>query len=84
MLAHIVTSPCACALPSEQVVIGAINTNLETPISSHQAAEKMAALQGQLCGVLQVCMERLCRSDDARAALVPFRDKVSRATSYLV
>ncbi|EFJ44948.1 hypothetical protein VOLCADRAFT_82561 [Volvox carteri f. nagariensis] len=59
-----------------QVVLGAINTNLETQITSHQAAEKMATLQGQLCGMLQVCMERLCRSDDARAALVPLRDKI--------
>ncbi|GLI60678.1 hypothetical protein VaNZ11_002880 [Volvox africanus] len=59
-----------------QVVLSAINANLETQITTHQAAEKMATLQGQFCGMLQVCMERLCRSDDARAALIPFRDKI--------
>ncbi|GLC59478.1 hypothetical protein PLESTB_001491700 [Pleodorina starrii] len=59
-----------------QVVLGAINSNLEVQITSHQAAEKMATLQGQLCGMLQVCMERLCRTDDARVALVPHRDKI--------
>ncbi|GFR39763.1 hypothetical protein Agub_g247 [Astrephomene gubernaculifera] len=58
------------------VVLRAINANLEVPITSQQAAEKMAALQGQLCGMLQVCMERLCRSEDARAALVPLRDQI--------
>ena len=54
-----------------QVVLGAISSNLEVQITSHQAAEKMATLQGQMCGMLQVCMERLCRSDEARVALVP-------------
>ncbi|KAG2492867.1 hypothetical protein HYH03_008782 [Edaphochlamys debaryana] len=58
------------------VVLQAINSNLEVPLASHQAAEKMATLQGQFCGMLQVCMERLCRSEDARAALVPFRDQI--------
>lgn len=62
-----------------QVVLNAINANLAVPLGSQQAAEKMATLQGQFCGMLQVCMERLCRSEDARAALVPYRDQVSRA-----
>ncbi|KAG2444792.1 hypothetical protein HXX76_001535 [Chlamydomonas incerta] len=58
------------------VVLNAINANLAVQLGSQQAVEKMATLQGQFCGMLQVCMERLCRSEDARAALVPYRDQI--------
>ncbi|KXZ55363.1 hypothetical protein GPECTOR_3g492 [Gonium pectorale] len=58
------------------VVLQAINANLEVHLASQQAAEKMATLQGQFCGMLVVCMERLCRSETAKAALVPLRDQI--------
>jgi hypothetical protein len=36
-----------------QVVLTALNTNLAVPIPNLAAAERMSALQGQLCGMLQ-------------------------------
>ncbi len=59
-----------------QVVLGQLNTTIGMPAHSPQQAEKIAQLQGQFCGMLQVCMERLCRTDDSKAALLPYADQV--------
>lgn len=62
-----------------QVVLGQLNTTIGMPAHSPQQAEKIAQLQGQFCGMLQVCMERLCRTDDSKAALLPYADQVGAA-----
>ncbi len=63
---------CGCALLSLQVILGKLHQTFETPVTTAEAREKQAEVQGQLCGVLQVsCFARLMapsKSDLARRA----------------
>lgn len=50
------------------------------PAGTAEARDKLAEVQGQLCGVLQVIMQKLSEQDDTKAAVLQYADSVSRST----
>lgn len=48
------------------VVLGEIHKSFEMPTNTAEAQEKLAEVQGQLCGVLQVIMQKLGKHDDTK------------------
>lgn len=51
-----------------QVVLTEIHKTFEIPATSPEAREKLAEVQGQLCGVLQVIMQKLSEHDDTKVS----------------
>ena len=46
--------------------------------TSAEARDKQAEVQGQLCGVLQVIVQKLSEENDTKAAVLQYADSVSR------
>eukprot|EP00798_Chlamydomonas_sp_ICE-L_P030705 gene30705-35732_t len=60
-----------------QVVLPEIVKTFEMPqAASPEALEKQSEVQGQLCGVLQVVIQKLSSEDDTKAAVLPFADQI--------
>ncbi|KAG1660011.1 hypothetical protein FOA52_009831 [Chlamydomonas sp. UWO 241] len=58
------------------VVLTEIHKTFDTPATSTEAQEKLAEVQGQLCGVLQVIMQKLGKHDDTKAAVLQYGDQI--------
>lgn len=63
-------------LTTSQVVLPEIQKTFELPATSAEAREKQAEVQGQLCGVLQVIVQKLSEEEDTKAAVLPYADQV--------
>lgn len=59
-----------------QVVLPEIDKTFQLPAQSAEAREKQAEVQGQLCGVLQVIVQKLSEEEDTKAAVLPYADQV--------
>lgn len=53
-----------------------ISKTFDAPITSEFAREKQAELQGQLCGVLQVLMQKLSESDATKSGVLQYGDLI--------
>ena len=69
-------SPSICPLLSRQVVLPEIHKTFSMPAATAEAREKLAEVQGQLCGVLQVIVQKLSEHDDTKAAVLQYADSV--------
>jgi importin subunit beta-1 len=62
------------------VVIPEIHKTFEIPAAaSAEARDKQAEVQGQLCGVLQVIIQKLSEENDTKAAVLQYADSVRSA-----
>eukprot|EP00195_Chlamydomonas_chlamydogama_P009742 CAMPEP_0202900576 /NCGR_PEP_ID=MMETSP1392-20130828/11916_1 /ASSEMBLY_ACC=CAM_ASM_000868 /TAXON_ID=225041 /ORGANISM="Chlamydomonas chlamydogama, Strain SAG 11-48b" /LENGTH=865 /DNA_ID=CAMNT_0049586993 /DNA_START=281 /DNA_END=2875 /DNA_ORIENTATION=+ len=59
-----------------QVVLPEIHKTFEMPAASAEARERQAEVQGQLCGVLQVIIQKLSEEEDTKAAVLPYADQI--------
>jgi hypothetical protein len=72
-----------------QVLLPKIHATLEAPQGGGAAAvsadarEKQAEVQAQLCGVLQVIIQKLIEEEEAKVAVAPYADAVSGACTYV-
>ena len=64
------------AAASCQVVLPEIHKTLETAVPTAEARDKLAEVQGQLCGVLQVIVQKLSEQDDTKVAVLQYADQV--------
>jgi hypothetical protein len=64
-----------------QVVLPEIHKTFDMPAVSSEARDKLAEVQGQLCGVLQVIVQKLSEKEETKAAVLQFADAV-RMSSY--
>jgi importin subunit beta-1 len=58
------------------VVLTELHKTFDMPAVSGEAKEKQAEVQGQLCGVLQVIIQKLSENDDTKPAILPVADQV--------
>jgi len=59
-----------------QVVLPEIHKTFELPAGTAEAREKQAEVQGQLCGVLQVIMQKLSEEEGTKPAIIGCADQV--------
>ena len=65
------------------MVIPEIHKTFEMSATSAEARDKQAEVQGQLCGVLQVIVQKLSEENDTKAAVLQYADSVSGGESPL-
>jgi importin subunit beta-1 len=58
------------------VVLPEIHKTFELPANTAEAREKQAEVQGQLCGVLQVIVQKLSEEEDTKSAVLNCADQV--------
>ena len=58
------------------MVLPEIHKTFSMPAATAEAREKLAEVQGQLCGVLQVIVQKLSEHDDTKAAVLQYADSV--------
>ncbi|KAF8069441.1 KPNB1 [Scenedesmus sp. PABB004] len=58
------------------VFLAEINKTFAMPAGSGELREKQAELQGQLCGVLQVIMQKLSEVEQYKAAVLQYADQI--------
>lgn len=56
-----------------------IDKTFQLPAQTADAREKQAEVQGQLCGVLQVIVQKLSEEEDTKAGVLPYADQVRSA-----
>ena len=61
------------------VIVGRLGGTLQMGTHSAEAAEKQSEVQGLLCGVLQVIVQKLSDSDAAKAGVVQYADPIMQA-----
>ncbi|GAX79827.1 hypothetical protein CEUSTIGMA_g7267.t1 [Chlamydomonas eustigma] len=59
-----------------QVVLPEIHKTFDMPAVSSEARDKLAEVQGQLCGVLQVIVQKLSEKEETKAAVLQFADPI--------
>jgi len=58
------------------VVLGELHKKFDMPANTAETQEKQNEVQGQLCGVLQVIVQKLGKYDDTKAAVLQFGDQI--------
>lgn len=61
------------------VLLGKLGETLVVPVASAEERERQAELQGLLCGVLQVAVQRLAEDQQAKPAVLQIADSVMEA-----
>mmetsp|Transcript_36758 Transcript_36758/g.92846 ORF Transcript_36758/g.92846 Transcript_36758/m.92846 type:complete len:881 (-) Transcript_36758:305-2947(-) len=65
------------------VVLPEIDKTFQLPATSAEAREKQAEVQGQLCGVLQVIVQKLSEEDDTKAGVLPYADQIMEKVLHI-
>lgn len=61
------------------VLLEKLRETLQMVVASGQAAEKQAEVQGQLCGTLQVVIQKLSEQDNTKAVVLQYADHIMQA-----
>ncbi|KAL6753595.1 ARM repeat-containing protein [Haematococcus lacustris] len=59
-----------------QVILAEIHKTFDLPATTSEACEKQAEVQTQLCGVLQVIVQKLADEEDTKPAVLPYADSI--------
>ncbi|KAJ9518220.1 hypothetical protein QJQ45_010161 [Haematococcus lacustris] len=58
------------------VILAEIHKTFDLPATTSEACEKQAEVQTQLCGVLQVIVQKLADEEDTKPAVLPYADSI--------